>query len=293
MNAYPLNIGSIALTRVVESQGPLLTPEEIFPDYTVDVLQQGSRWLMPEFYDAASNKLVIAVQSFLIQLDGLTILVDSCVGDRKQRARGEFHDQSWNWLNQLSNAGVAPEDVDMVICSHLHVDHVGWNTRLANGRWVPTFPNARYVFSREELAFWRSSEGRSALARTGDYIGDSVLPVLDAQQADLVTMDHVLHEKLRLAPAPGHTPGHVMVHLEDANTHAILSGDTMHHPLQVQFPHWSTRYCADQGAARQTRQRFLCQMADTQTLVLPAHFPAPTAGRITREAEGYGFCFCG
>lgn len=292
-SSLSLAIGNLSLTAVVESQEPLLRPVEIFPDWRDEMRYAPSPWLTPQFYDAQSDKLVIAVQSFVIRTDGLTMLVDTCVGDHKQRERGEFNDGAWQWLNKLSAAGVAPEDVDIVVCTHLHVDHTGWNTRLSGGRWTPTFPNARYLFSRKEFDYWRSSAGAQALKRTGDYMEDSVLPVIESGQAQLVGAAHAISPAIRMAEAAGHTPGHSIVHLEDGGAHAILAGDLMHHPLQVEHPEWSTRYCENPQAARATRRQFFCDHADSETLILPSHFPAPTAGKLTREGAGFGFCFCG
>lgn len=288
-----IEFGSIALSSVVETSEPMLDPSEIFPGFDPQMAKENIPWFGPRFYDAAANKIVIAVQSFVIQMDGLNILVDTCVGDHKQRARDLFNDASWHWLDKLERAGFRPEDIDMVVCSHLHVDHVGWNTRLRNGRWVPTFPNARYLMSRTELDYWKSEAGKAAMMRTGDYVADSILPVLESGQADIADPNGRLNEKVRFEHTPGHTPGHMAVHLEDAGEHVILSGDIMHHPLQLRFPDWSTRYCADQDTARKTRRRFLSEWADTATMVAPAHFPSPTGGTVCRCGDHFGFRFAG
>ena len=178
--------GASTLQRVVESEGPLLSPFEIFTDCTQAHLDANRDWLQPRFQDPASGLLTITIQSFLIRQNGLTILVDSCSGnDKEARARPQFRRAKWPWLERLADAGVKPEDIDIVLCSHLHVDHVGWNTRLDNGRWVPTFPNARYLISRREWDHWQAA-GAAALSRTGDYITDSVLPVFAAGQAELI-----------------------------------------------------------------------------------------------------------
>lgn len=288
-----IQFGDIEVSRVVESEDPLLSPFEIFPDFTQSVLEGGTPWLGRRFYDPASKLLVITIQSFLIRMPGLTMLVDTCVGDCKTRVRGEFDKASWNWLAKLASAGVRPEDVDVVVCSHLHVDHVGWNTRLMDGRWVPTFPNARYLISRTELAYWQSETGRAALARTGDYVEDSVSPVLEAGQAELVGDGHRINDNIWLESIPGHTPGQVAVHVSDGKDHVILCADLMHHPLQLQNPHWSTLYCADAEQARTTRRRFLCEHAGSNTIVVPAHFPGPTAGNVIARGEHFGFRFIG
>lgn len=286
-----LEFGDVMLDRVIESEDPLLSPYELYPDFTADVLDQDLSWLKVPFYDQAAERLVIPIQSFVVRMAGLTVLVDTCVGDHKARVRDEFDGAVWSWLDHLAAIGVRPEDVDVVICSHLHVDHVGWNTRLRDGRWVPTFPNARYVFSRAEWEYWKSAEGRAAMIRTGDYVEDSVLPIVEAGRADLVDLDHRFNDRLWFEPLTGHTPGHVAVHAADAGTEIVLSGDVMHHPMQLRYPGWSTRFCADPDRSRATRTAFLERCAGSETIVMPAHFPGPNCGRIVREGDHYGIRF--
>src|SRR5262245_57227057 len=276
--------GATSLDRVVESEGPLLSPFEIFTDCTQAHLDANRDWLVPRFQDAAKDGaaglLTITIQSFLVRRNGLTILVDACSGnDKETRARPLFRRAQWPWLARLREAGVSPEDIDIVLCSHLHVDHVGWNTRLENGRWVPTFPNARYLISRREWEHWQAA-GDKALERTGDYITDSVLPVFAAGQAELVGDEHAVAANVSVEPAPGHTPGQMMVRLGEGSGQAILCADLMHHPLQVRYPEWSTRFCTDPAQARTTRINFFNQQAGTGRLIFPAHFPTPTGGTI-------------
>jgi glyoxylase-like metal-dependent hydrolase (beta-lactamase superfamily II) len=283
--------GASTLCRVVESEGPLLSPFEIFADCTQAHLDENRPWLLPRFQDAASGLLVITIQSFLIRRNGLTVLVDACGGNDKERARPHFHRRGWRWLETLRSLGVTPENIDVVLCTHLHVDHVGWNTRLDNGRWVPTFPNARYLIAQREWDYWRAA-GPAALARTGDYLTDSVLPVFKAGQADLIGDAHMLASDIALEPAPGHTPGLTLVRL-GGGREAILCSDLMHHPLQVRYPDWSTRFCVDPDQARRTRIEFLKKHADSGRLVFPTHFPSPTGGIIVRDGADYRFVFDG
>lgn len=187
--------------------------------------------------------------------------------------------------------GVAPEDVDFVMCTHLHVDHVGWNTRLIDGRWVPTFPNARYLFGRRELEHWQSVAAAvpEAPVNHGSY-QDSVLPVVEAGQAVLVDDGHTLDDGIWVEDAPGHTPGNTMVRLKSADANAVLTGDTIQHPLQLARPDWSSAFCDDPAQSRESRTRLIEGAADTDTLVLTGHFPDPVAGRIVSAASG-GFRF--
>jgi glyoxylase-like metal-dependent hydrolase (beta-lactamase superfamily II) len=182
-------------------------------------------------------------------------------------------------LDDLHAAGVAPERVDVVVCTHLHVDHVGWNTRLVGGRWVPTFPNATYLFTGEEWEYWRHEKDAC--------IADSVEPVVAAGQARLVDSDHAIDPWLRFEPSPGHTPGHVCLRLSTGAGEAVFAGDLMHRTVQVAEPQWSSRFCYDPKRAAATRRAFVERHADTGTLILPAHFPR--AGYIVREDGGHHF----
>jgi glyoxylase-like metal-dependent hydrolase (beta-lactamase superfamily II) len=181
----------------------------------------------------------------------------------------------------LAGAGVRPEDIDYVLCTHLHVDHVGWNTRLVDGRWVPTFPNARYVFHKDEVAHWREHDYPVTGPGTGDgWFEDSVLPVIAAGKADLVGNDFAVDDAFTILPTPGHSPGHFCVDVRGGGRRAVLAGDVVHHPIQVARPQWNSRFCLDGGQARATRRAFVEAHADTDTTILAAHFATPTAGRI-------------
>jgi glyoxylase-like metal-dependent hydrolase (beta-lactamase superfamily II) len=282
-------LGRVTLDCLVESEGPLLDPFELYPDLTREQFDAELDWLAPRFYDRASRRFVIAIQGFVLQSRGKIIVVDTCVGDCKSRVRSEFDRRGWNWLGRLAQAGIRPEQVDYVVCTHFHVDHVGWNTRLENGKWVPTFANARYLFTREEWDFWWSERGKYGRERTGDYMDDSVLPVAEKGLCDFVAMDHRINDEVGFEPAPGHTPGLVTVAIASAGHRAVLAGDVMHTPLQCAHPHYSTRFCADPAQSRATRTAFLEREAASARLVLPAHFPAPSAGRIERHQDAFRF----
>ena len=286
------DIGGLRLERVVESEMPLLDPAEIYPDSTPAIIEANLDWLAPRFYDPALRRLVIAVQGFVVRSQGRTLVVDTCVGDCRARRRPEFDRQRWHWLDRLARAGVQPEDVDTVICTHFHVDHVGWNTRLEDGRWVPAFPHARYLFAREEWAFWTSDAARSARERSGDYLADSLLPIAEAGRADFVAMDHRINGEVSLAPLPGHTPGMVGVALRSGGEQAVLASDLLHSPLQCRYPEWSTRFCIDPDLSRRTRMDFLARHAGSGVMVIPTHFPSPSAGTVERDGETYRFRTC-
>jgi glyoxylase-like metal-dependent hydrolase (beta-lactamase superfamily II) len=181
------------------------------------------------------------------------VLVDCCGGNDKERVRPHFHRQQRPWLDTLRAAGANPEDVDVVLCTHLHVDHVGWNTRLENGRWVPTFPKARYLFSKKEYTYWSEIHQKTPL----DQITDSVLPIIEANRADLVNSDHALNDHVRLSPTPGHTPDHFAVCAGKGSDAAVFTGDLIHSPIQARYPELVMRVDTDRDQAIRTRRNFL------------------------------------
>ena len=288
-----LVLGNFTLSRVVESDHPHLLATEVFPDWTAEAVRPHLEWMVPRHFIPDGDKLVITIQSFLVKTPHHTILVDACGGNDKIRNRPRFHRQQNPWLETLAAAGARPEDIDFVLCTHMHVDHVGWNTRLENGRWVPTFPNARYLFARREYDHWRKLAASGGLARTGNYFADSVLPVMEAGRAVLVEHDHGIEDGVWLEPLPGHSPGAVGLHLRSAGAEAVLCGDTMHHMIQCRLPDWSTNFCTDPAAARATRRALLERYADTGVLIYPAHFPAPTGGRVESAADEFTFRYVG
>ena len=216
---------------------------------------------------------------------GRRIVVDTCIGNDKTRSNPFWNQLHGPFLEDLARAGFARETIDLVVCTHLHVDHVGWNTMLVDGRWVPTFPRARYLLGRTEWAHW-SAAGYDA---DGDVLGDSVRPILDAGLADLVESDHRLSDEVWLEPTPGHTPGHVSVRIRSKGRDAVITGDLMHHPVQCAEPAWASNFDVDPEAARRTRRAFLERYADGSVAVFGTHFATPTAGRIVRDGPPWRF----
>ncbi|MDP6708917.1 MAG: MBL fold metallo-hydrolase [Alphaproteobacteria bacterium] len=291
----PRMLGEISLARVLESEGPYAEPTNLLPDATPENLAPHMDWLQPRVFDPATGMLVLAVQSYVVRTRHHTILIDTCVGEEKER----YHNASWNmrrdtrYLADLAAMGLAPEDIDFVMCTHLHPDHVGWNTRLVDGRWVPTFPNAKYVFSQTEYDFWEPKAKRDNRKFGDGAIGDSVFPVVEAGQALMVATDHALDDEVWLEPSPGHTPGHVSIRLASGGEEAVMSGDLIHSPIQCAEPDWCTVACFDKDQARATRRAFLEDCAETGRLALTAHFPSPSIGRFTRQGEVYRFLYDG
>ena len=186
-----------------------------------------------------------------------------------------------SFLADFAEAGFATEDVDTVLCTHMHVDHVGWNTRLVDGRWAPTFDNARYLYAEKEWAHWREQSQEEY----GPVIEDSVQPIFDAGLADLVAEDAAVNDEVRLEPTPGHTPGHVSVHIASRGEEAVITGDMIHHPCQIVHPDWSTTADTDQEAAAKTRQAFINRYADRPVLIIGTHFAGPTAGHLRKDGN--------
>jgi glyoxylase-like metal-dependent hydrolase (beta-lactamase superfamily II) len=193
------------------------------------------------------------------------------------------------YLEELGKAGVQPEEIDFVMCTHLHIDHVGWNTRLQDGRWVPTFPNAKYIFARKEYEFWEERDRSGAEGPVPNVFDDSVLPVMEAGQAELVEMDYQFDNGLWFEPAPGHTAGNVVINLKSGDATAVLSGDVMHHPLQLARPDWSSRACEDHAQSARTRRALIERYADTPTLMCPAHFASPSMGHIVSRGDAFTY----
>lgn len=288
----PQTIGDMTVSRIVEYEGPIFPPGFLFPDADDETLRAHADWLQPAFIDPDSGHLIMSFHSYVVRTPRHTILVDNCLGNHKHRPQRDFwHMRDGPYLADLAAMGIAPEDVDFVMCTHLHVDHVGWNTRLIDGRWVPTFPNARYLFGRRELEHWQSvaAAGSVESVNHGSY-QDSVLPVVEAGQAVLVDDGHTLDDGIWVEDAPGHTPGNAMIRLKSAQGNAVLTGDTIQHPLQLARPDWSSAFCDDPVLSRESRTRLIEAAADTDTLVLTGHFPDPVAGRIV-SATGGGFRF--
>jgi glyoxylase-like metal-dependent hydrolase (beta-lactamase superfamily II) len=242
--------------------------------------------MRPHFFDEATGDIGSRIQTWVVRTPRHTILIDTGVGNDKQRAENPiWHLRRGTFLEDLKAAGVTPESVDYVLCTHMHIDHVGWNTRLVDGAWVPTFPRAKYVFVGEEWEFWRHE------AETGKEpygcIDDSVFPIVNAGQAVLVDIDYAVDEYLSFEPSRGHTPGHASIRLKTSAGEAIFSGDLMHRVVQVAEPQWSSMFCSDPAHAAATRRAFVERHADSGALILAAHFPLP--GHIVSERGGHRF----
>lgn len=288
-----LEFGKIAVSQVKESEADLPVAMALPQLESMD-LERLKPWYWDDALslDPATAALRLAVRSYVVRVDGLNILIDACNGNHKTRSLPFVDNLELPWLDRLAETGLGPNDIHLVTCTHLHADHVGWNTRLENGRWVPTFPNARYVFSRKDLDFYATQQHEPLHRESYD---DSVLPVIEAGLADIVESDHVLHREIDdgiwLEDASGHSPGSVCVHAKRGGSHLVFTGDCMHHPVQLVRP--DIPFFADEDAAQAcaTRLRLLQAHADRESILFPAHFRGDGAGQVRSNGDSFQYSF--
>lgn len=275
-------IGDVTVTKIVELEMtggsrfllPQATPEAVLP----------IAWLQPHFADA-TGRLRMSIHSFVVETPDRRIIVDTCLGNDKQGRRiPHWNDRDGPFLADLADAGFAAESIDTVLCTHLHVDHVGWNTRLVDGRWVPTFPHAKYLIGRAEYEHWRSVSDRPDMA---NILADSVTPVVEAGLVTMVETNQRLSDEISLVPTLGHTPGHVSVMIQSRGEQALITGDFMHHPCQIAHPEWSTLADSDPEQGIETRRRMFQRLAGTPVLIIGTHFAGATAGRLVTDGDSY------
>jgi glyoxylase-like metal-dependent hydrolase (beta-lactamase superfamily II) len=278
-------VGDLTIDRIVEQEGAFYPALDLFPELTADLLAENRDWLRKAGAIDENDTLIFCFQSYVVRTPHHTILIDSCIGNDKQRPQRP----RWNmktddvYMSGLKATGLSVEDIDFVMCTHLHVDHVGWNTRMEGGRWVPTFPNARYVFGKAEYDYWAEQHAKTAVPQ----FGDSVLPVVEAKKADIVRDDFAVGDHLRILPTPGHTPGHVAFTFGRGKDDAVFVGDIMHSPLQLRHPEMSPGFDVDRAQAAVTRRNFFERYCDTDTLCCTAHFPSPSTGKIRRKGNAF------
>jgi glyoxylase-like metal-dependent hydrolase (beta-lactamase superfamily II) len=292
-------VGDITITKLVEREESVRASggeRSGLPDAWPEAVKQIS-WLIPDFATAEGH-LRMSIHALLVETPAMRLVVDTCVGNDKIRAIPDWNKLSTNFLGRLEAAGWPRESVDGVLCTHLHIDHVGWNTMLENGHWVATFPKAKYYMARRELEHWSSEMEKSgqdssfspfaqAMMDSEATFLDSVKPIVDAGLATLVETNAQIGPGIRLIPTPGHTPGHVSVVIESKGERAVITGDMMHHPCQIARPQWSSAFDSDRNASVETRRAFFAEFADTPTLIIGTHFGGPTAGRLVREGTDY------
>lgn len=273
-------IGSVKITRVVELEVAGGT-KFILPDATPEACRD-IEWLKPHFM-TEQGKLIMSVHALVVDTGTRRIVVDTCIGNDKERNIPSWSHLQTSFLSDLAAAGYPRESIDTVLCTHLHVDHVGWNTMLVDGRWVPTFPNARYLIAQQEWRYW-DEHGEDA--QYGSVLADSVRPVIEAGLVDFVSMEHTLCDEVRLEPTPGHTAGHVSVHISSRGAEALITGDCIHHPCQIARTDWTSSADFDKAQGVRTRDELLAKYVESAVLVIGTHFATPTAGHIKRASSG-------
>jgi glyoxylase-like metal-dependent hydrolase (beta-lactamase superfamily II) len=287
----PLTLGNHSISRVAEIEFPAFPAPEFLPAATPDMLDEAACLLPGRL--SADGRLIMSFHSFVLKTGRATIVIDTCC-NKTRPGREQFDQGKADYLQGLADAGVKPEEVTHVMCTHLHWDHVGWNTQLIDGRWVPTFPNARYVMAKREYDHWNAvyakEKGNPANIHALSF-EDSVLPIMRAAKAILVADDYEIDHGISLEPCHGHTPGHVVVNVTSNGKKGVFIGDAIHHPIQLLFPDLSTRADSDQDAARLSRRTLIEKHADTGNLVLPHHFSAPSSGTIERAGAGFRLSF--
>jgi glyoxylase-like metal-dependent hydrolase (beta-lactamase superfamily II) len=274
-------IGAVTVTRIVELEMaggtrfilPQAEPERVLP----------IAWLRPDFVDE-SGRLRMAIQALVVETRNRRIIVDTCLGNDKQDRRvPRWNNLHGPFLADLAAAGYPRQSIDTVLCSHLHVDHVGWNTKLAGGKWVPTFANARYVFGKTEYEHWRDHSADGAHAAV---FNDSVKPIMDAGKAELIASDAKLTDEITMIPTAGHSPGHMSIHITSDGEEGLLTGDVAHHPCQMAHLDWSSTADSDPKQSVVARRELFSRFADTPTLVIGGHY---NPGHIKRDGAAFKF----
>lgn len=278
-----IKLGSATIIPVFEIDAGQVIQDGL-PDATPENVKHVD-WLRPNYADD-NGRLKAQVQAFLVEVGSKKIVVDACCGDGRERpGLPEWGHLRTGFMERFKKVW-QPEDVAIVLCTHMHFDHVGWNTTLVDGKWTPTFPNAQYIFSEREFNYW---SGKPEKEMEDDRLGfaESVLPIHEAGLAKLVSDDYRITKEVSLIPTPGHTPGHVAILIETDDRRAIISGDALHHPCQIAHPEWGTPFDTDTDQANRSRRELLQRFADTDTLFIGAHFAGPVAGKIISDGKGF------
>ncbi|MDF2114402.1 MBL fold metallo-hydrolase [Roseiarcaceae bacterium H3SJ34-1] len=284
-----MEIGSATIETIIDVDPFALSMDLLFPGNSIADLAPHAAVLAPHHVDFEAGHILLAIQSHLVRINGRNILIDTCVGEHKPRPRRQDWDQRSHseYLQRLAAHGLRPEDIDVVLCTHLHADHVGWNTRLFNGRWVPTFPNARYLIGRREFDHWSDAEQREPSHHNHGSFADSVAPVADAGLVDLVEDGFELFDGAVLRLLPGHTPGQMGLCLCHGAQKAFMCADAVHSIVQVFRPDWTTRFCTDVSTAVATRLSLFEESIEAGTIIVPAHLRHFSGMRIKRAGREF------
>lgn len=277
-------VGDVDIARIVEVYGFEDDISMLLPDATPQYVQQFG-WLQPHFA-TPDGRMIISFQCFVLCSMGRTAMIDTCIGNDRKREFDVFCNMQNTFLEDLHIAGFPAEQVTDVLCTHLHFDHVGWNTRLIDGKWAPTFPQARYLFGRSEWQHWKHLRDTGGYHHM-DHLVDSIDPILAAGLEHFIDADFRLNPEVSIFPTPGHTPGHVSVLIESRGERAVITGDLMHNPIQIAIPATEARFDMDKPQAARTRCDFVQRFCDSDTLIIGSHFAEPTAGRIVKDGTAW------
>ena len=294
-----LYFGEVSVDKVVDGieRFPALNA---FPEIDPAIFEKNIDWMKP-FYEPASQMILLSMHSYLIRTPTMNILIDTCIGNDKSRTGqgpiykknknilSHWNNRKSNYIQNLESLGVSLESIDIVMCTHLHADHVGWNTKLSEDRWVPTFPNASYLFSPEDLRSMQKDSKSPYDEYTKLVYQDSVLPVIESGQAVMIDDSTDLGKEINLVKTPGHSPGHYCVEINTKRKNGILTGDVLHNPIQVDCPAVSTVFCDDKDLSNETRKTLVDNLTDTNIIVLAAHFSGTTAGIIESDNNSRRF----
>jgi len=284
-----IKLGDVIISRVEEMHGPIMPADQFFPEMPAQLWEDHRAMLMPDHLGADGTMVHAAMQTWVLRSQGRTILIDTGIGNDKTRPAVEAWDHlNLGYLDNLARAGVRPEDVDLVVNTHLHTDHIGWNTRLVDGEWVPTFPNATYLMPKIDFEYWNPANNPNIAGGVNENaFEDSIAPVRATGQVQLWETLHEIDSNLRLESAPGHTPGASVIILNSSGDRALFAGDILHTPLQVPHPDPSSCFDLDQAQSRETRLRLLSWASDNGALMLPAHFSGHGALEIENSGSGF------
>ena len=281
-------IGDARLFRIHETVIQNIKPTEFFPKYDAKVFQAHMEHLGPLHYDRNQDTLHLSIHSWLVRTNHHLILIDSCIGNDKDRMpRTHWHLLNTPFLDNMRTFGVDPSDIDFVMCTHMHADHIGWNTVTSDGRWVPTFPNARYLFGRIEYDYWLKNPSKDRVLRNAVEV--SILPVVSSGQAEFIEDGYELDDQCIIRLLPGHTPGNLAVFIKSQEAEGVFAGDIVHHPVQIYEPDWSTSACTDPCSAASSRFKVLDYCAQSESLLVPAHFCPPHVGFVRKVDDHFVF----
>ncbi|MFT7598459.1 MAG: glyoxylase-like metal-dependent hydrolase (beta-lactamase superfamily II) [Acidimicrobiales bacterium] len=289
MTEQAVHIGDITVTRLEESYGPSFPANMLLPSWDPSVRDDHGPDTIAQFVQPDTDLALMSIHTWVVRTPQSTILVDTCNGNHKERAMEEMAMLNTDWLERLVASGVQPDEVDAVVCTHIHLDHVGWNTSLVDGKWVPTFPNAKYFLNKTEYEFWNPSvSDQTGLEFNANVFADSISPIFDRDLVQLWDGDGCqIDDSLTLELKPGHTPGHAIGWLESKGQQGLLSGDSMHSPVQVYRPDWNSGFCLDAAGSIAARRSVLEAAVERNAVLLPAHFSAPHAFHVQEKGDGF------